>query len=86
MNREHGPFDVVLANLLIPIIEALGPDLAAAVAPGGHLVLGGLLSDPSLGHVDRALTAIGNSEVRETGGGRTADLHGWATIEIVVPD
>ncbi len=38
-------FDLVLANLLIPIIEALGSTLVAAVAPGGRLVVSGVLVD-----------------------------------------
>ncbi|MBS1838759.1 MAG: 50S ribosomal protein L11 methyltransferase, partial [Actinobacteria bacterium] len=83
VSADHGPFDVVVANLLIPIIETLGPDLAAAVAPGGRLILSGLLADPSLRQVDRALAAIGSSEVWETGGGRAADLHGWVAVKIV---
>ena len=38
-------FDLVLANLLIPIIEGLGDVLRSALAPGGHLVLSGVLVD-----------------------------------------
>lgn len=52
---DHGPFDLVLANLLIPVIETLGRDLAAATRSGGHLVLSGLLDD----QVDRAVAAVG---------------------------
>ena len=37
--------DVVAANLLAPVIAELGPDLVACVAPGGHLVISGLLAD-----------------------------------------
>lgn len=55
---ERGPFDVVLANLLVPIIEELGSQLATATAPGGHLVLSGLLSDRASGQVDRAIAAV----------------------------
>ena len=72
----HGPFDLVLANLLVPIIEALGSDLAAAVAPGGHLVLSGLLSDPETGQVDRAVAALGHDvEVRHV-----LATDGWAAV------
>src|SRR5690606_33204208 len=34
-----GGFDLVLANLLVPIIEELGPTLAARCAPGGTVLL-----------------------------------------------
>ena len=40
-----GGADLVLANLLVPIIEELGTTLRTAVAPGGHLVLSGVLVD-----------------------------------------
>ena len=49
-----GRFDLVLANLLIPVIEELGTDLAARVAPGGALVASGLLPAQR----DRAIAAL----------------------------
>jgi ribosomal protein L11 methyltransferase len=49
-----GGFDLVLANLLVPVVEDLGADLVARVAPAGALVVGGLLED----HVPRALAAL----------------------------
>jgi ribosomal protein L11 methyltransferase len=38
-------FDVVLANLLAPIIVELADDLVASLAPGGTLIASGLLAD-----------------------------------------
>ena len=49
-----GSFDLVLANLLVPIIEELGPALVAHLAPGGVLVASGLLAS----QVDRAVAAL----------------------------
>ncbi len=49
-----GTFELVLANLLVPIIEELGPELVARVAPGGAIVVGGLLDH----QVDRAVAAL----------------------------
>lgn len=40
-----GHFSVVLANLLAPIVVELAEALTAKVAPGGSLVVGGLLAD-----------------------------------------
>jgi len=37
--------DVVAANLLAPVIRDLGADLVRCVAPGGALILSGLLAD-----------------------------------------
>jgi ribosomal protein L11 methyltransferase len=40
----HGTFDVVLANILATPLKVLAPLLCSLVAPGGHLVLAGILS------------------------------------------
>ena len=39
-----GPYDLILANILARPLIALGGDICAAVAPGGHVVLAGLLT------------------------------------------
>jgi ribosomal protein L11 methyltransferase len=54
LSAVPGRFDLVLANLLLPVVEDLGPDLVAHVADGGHLVVGGVLAD----QMDRALAAL----------------------------
>jgi ribosomal protein L11 methyltransferase len=57
--RQGSPgFDVVLANLLSPIVVDLADDLLAAVEPGGHLVVSGLLASRLQPATD-ALTAGG---------------------------
>lgn len=68
-------FDVVLANLLIPVIEELGDDIRAICAPQGVVVLSGLLVE----HRTRALAALGATEV-------VAEYlsEGWLTL-VVVP-
>ena len=38
------PFDLVLANILKGPLIALAPDMAAAVAPGGTVILSGILN------------------------------------------
>lgn len=42
---DGGRFDVVAANLLAPVIVELATNLVAAVAPGGALVVSGLLAE-----------------------------------------
>jgi ribosomal protein L11 methyltransferase len=54
LDDVDGPYDVVVANLLLPIIESLGAGLLGRVAPGGHLVLAGLL----VGQDERAMAAV----------------------------
>jgi ribosomal protein L11 methyltransferase len=38
----HGPFDVVVANLLTDTLVGLAADLVASVTPGGHLITSGI--------------------------------------------
>ncbi|MEO1575432.1 MAG: 50S ribosomal protein L11 methyltransferase [Pseudomonadota bacterium] len=42
---DSAPFDIVLANILAGPLVALAETLIRALAPGGHLVLSGLLAD-----------------------------------------
>ncbi len=64
-----GTFDLVLANVLSRVIEPLLPRLAGAMAPGGALVLGGVLEQEAPELV-RAAAATGlrlTAEDREGG-------------------
>jgi ribosomal protein L11 methyltransferase len=53
-----GTFDVVVANILANVLVALAPSLAAKVAPGGVLVLSGILG-PQEDEVRRAYLEAG---------------------------
>lgn len=55
---EGRPADLLLCNILAPVIEALAPDFARVLAPSGIGLLSGLLVDqvPTL---ERALAAAG---------------------------
>ncbi len=70
LEQVRDRFDLVLANLLIPAIELLGADLARVVAPGGHLVVSGVLA----GQVDRVGAALGAAPASVTG------EDGWAAL------
>jgi len=41
--RIHAPFDLILANILAGPLTRLAPQIARAAAPGGTIVLSGLL-------------------------------------------
>jgi ribosomal protein L11 methyltransferase len=68
-------FPLVLANLLTHTHLALAPQYTRLVAPGGSLVLGGMLQDED-GPVSRALAAGGF-----TARSRLA-LEGWASLRL----
>ena len=72
LEQVRDRFDLVLANLLIPAIELLGADLARVVAPGGHLVVSGVLA----GQVDRVGAALGAAPASVTG------EDGWAAVGV----
>jgi ribosomal protein L11 methyltransferase len=71
-----GGFDLVVANLLVPVIEELGSELVARVAPGGVLILGGLLES----HRDRALHAVSAAGVLDE-----RREEGWLTLAVEAP-
>ncbi len=67
------PFDLIVANILMgPLIE-LAPDMAAHLAPGGHVVLSGLLVDQAEA-VQAAYGEVGLAPTDRT------DIGDWATL------
>jgi ribosomal protein L11 methyltransferase len=65
------PFDLVLANLLAPVLVDLAPELRRVVAPAGALIVSGML-DGAHDHVRDALAPI---QVVET-----VTREGWAAL------
>lgn len=56
--RQRAPFDLITANILAGPLIVLAPRLARLVAPGGHLVLSGLL-DSQAREVGATYLALG---------------------------
>jgi ribosomal protein L11 methyltransferase len=59
-------FDLVLANITAPLLRAHAAPIAALVAPGGELVLAGLLSEEA-DSVREAYAALGRAQERREG-------------------
>ncbi len=59
------PFDIVVANILKVVLEKILPDLAGAVAPGGLLVMSGLLHEDAR-LLTRQAEGLGLAFVRES--------------------
>jgi ribosomal protein L11 methyltransferase len=72
----EGQFDLVLANILAPTLVALSTDLRRVTAPGGTLVISGVLAE----HHDQVLAALAPFEVV-----RSDRLDGWAAVELRAP-
>ena len=64
-----GTFDLVVANILANVLVALAPALAGKLAPGGVLLLSGILSpqeeEVRRAHVDAGLVPVPERERRE---------------------
>jgi ribosomal protein L11 methyltransferase len=65
----------VIANILLNTLEELAPAIASKVAPGGRLVLSGLLSDQA-DAAERAYAAQGLLPVARS------DREGWVRLEL----
>lgn len=70
-----GPHGLVLANLPPEVQESLAPEVAAAVAPGGTLLLSGFLVEQT----DTLLRLLSRRGLREV---RREERAGWALLEL----
>jgi len=73
-----GQFRIVIANILLNTLEDLAPAIASKVAPGGRLVLSGLLAEQA-GAAERAYVALG---LRAFG---RKEREGWVRVELSRP-
>ena len=71
--RAAEPFDLLLANILKGPLLALASDLVGACAPGGRIVLSGLLREQA-DSVVAAYAALGAAELRRE------EIGDWATL------
>lgn len=73
LHRVHGHFELVLANLELPIVEALAPDLVRVLAPQGTLLISGVLCEHET-HVIQLLRTLGVSAQR------VGQQEGWTLL------
>lgn len=71
VDRIEGPYDVVVANILAPVLVASATDLTRLVGRDGSLIISGLLADAHQ-HVVAALAPLQIVE--------TATQDGWAAV------
>lgn len=62
----EGRYDLVLANILAPVLVAMAPDLRRLTRAGGHLVVAGVLAD-RWSHVAAALAPLTVVETHRVG-------------------
>jgi ribosomal protein L11 methyltransferase len=69
------PFQLVVANIIEPVLLALAPALLRALAPGGVLLLSGFMVSQAP-NVRAAFTALGLEPKLQ------AELDGWALLQL----
>ncbi|PWE54468.1 50S ribosomal protein L11 methyltransferase [Metarhizobium album] len=73
--RRHGPFDLIIANILARPLIRMAPQLAAHLAPGGSVILSGILAAQRW----KVLAAYNGEHLRHV---RTIWRNGWVTIHL----
>ena len=76
--RRHGPFDLIIANILARPLMRMAPQLAAHLAPGGQVVLSGILANQRW----KVIAAYNGAGLRHV---RTIWRNGWVTIHLDRP-
>jgi ribosomal protein L11 methyltransferase len=72
---RHGPFDLVIANILARPLMRMAPQLAAQLTPGGDVILSGILASQRW----KVLAAYNGAGLRHV---RTIWREGWVTIHL----
>jgi ribosomal protein L11 methyltransferase len=72
---EEGPFDLIIANILARPLMKMAPQLAANLAPGGSVILSGILAEQRW----KVLAAYNGVRLRHV---HTIWRNGWVTIHL----
>lgn len=75
---ENGPFDLIIANILARPLIRMAPQLAANLAPGGSVILSGILASQRW----KVIAAYNGAKLRHV---RTIWRNGWVTIHLDRP-
>ncbi len=75
---RHGPFDLIIANILARPLIKMAPQLVAHLAPGGSVILSGILAEQRW----KVLAAYNGANLRHV---RTIWRNGWVTIHLDRP-
>ena len=75
---NHGPFDLIIANILARPLIKMAPQLVTHLAPGGSVILSGILAAQRW----KVLAAYNGAHLRHV---RTIWRNGWVTIHLDRP-
>jgi ribosomal protein L11 methyltransferase len=74
--RTNGPFDLIIANILARPLMKMAPQLVANLAPGGSVILSGILAEQRW----KVLAAYNGQNLKHA---RTIWRNGWVTIHLI---
>lgn len=72
---RHGPFDLIIANILARPLMKMAPQLVSHLAPGGSVLLSGILAEQRW----KVLAAYNGAGMRQV---KTIWRNGWVTIHL----
>ena len=72
----HGPFDLIIANILARPLMKMAPQLSAHLTPGGSVILSGILAAQRW----KVIAAYNGAKLRHV---RTLWRNGWVTIHLM---
>lgn len=72
---QHGPFDLIIANILARPLMKMAPQLVRHMAPGGSIILSGILASQRW----KVIAAYRSAGVQHV---RTLWRNGWVTIHL----
>ena len=72
---QYAPYDLIFANILLPVLKQLSRPIASLAAPGGIVILSGLLPHQALGALAR-YRAQGMQLIR------SETLENWTTLTL----
>lgn len=73
---QNGLFDLIVANILARPLMAMAPDIAQNLAPGGSVILSGILAEQRW----KVLAAFNGQQLRHV---QTIWRNGWVTIHMM---
>ena len=76
--RRNAPYDLIFGNILLRPLQRLARPIARLVAPGGHVILSGLM------HA-QAPAALGFYRMQGLVLRQTIRLEGWTTLVLARP-
>jgi len=73
--KEHGPFDLIIANILARPLMKLAPELVANLSATGTVILSGILASQRW----KVIAAYNGAGLKHV---RTTWMNGWVTIQL----